>query len=472
MLNVQQGNTYLSSMVWISIGLSAICLVMLVVLLLRKNNSSSDGVASLLKENRQEVMQQLRENRSELNQTISDFRKELTESMGGLSKQQRESLDKLEEKFKTLTDKNDQQLEKVNVKLEEKLAQVSEAQNKSLKEFQGSFDKNVQSFNELQKEKFGQMENQQKDLVSKTEKKLEEMRVTVDEKLQKTLNERLGQSFELVSKQLESVQKGLGEMQTLAQDVGGLKKVLSNVKMRGGIGEVQLSMLLEQILAPEQYEANVKTKKGSNELVEFAIKLPGKDDSGAPVWLPVDAKFPQDMYAKLQEAYDSGDATAIEREGKALENTVKIMAKDIRDKYLDPPNTTDFAIMFLPFENIYAEIIRRAGFVDTLVRDYKIVITGPTTFAAILNSLQMGFRTLAIQKRSGEVWEVLKAVKTEFGNFSTVLQKAQKNILDANEEIEKLVTTRTNKINLRLKNIETLNPDEAKKVIGEGDAES
>ncbi len=469
-------------MEWISIILSVLCLLALVVLLVRKNNSSTEGIASLLKDNRQEVMQQLKENRTELNQTIGEFRKELTESMGGLSKQQRESLDKLEEKFKTLTDKNDAQLEKVNTKLEEKLADVTnqtrsenkllkESQEKSLKEFQGSFDKNVQSFNDLQREKFAQMENQQKEMVQLTEKKLEEMRVTVDEKLQKTLNERISQSFEQVSKHLENVQKGLGEMQTLAQDVGGLKKVLSNVKMRGGIGEVQLAMLLEQILAPEQYEANVKTKKGSSELVEFAIKLPGKEEDGSQVWLPVDAKFPQDMYAKLQEAYDVGDVAIIEREGKALENTVRVMAKDIRDKYLDPPGTTDFAIMFLPFEGIYAEIIRRSGFVDMLMRDYKVVITGPTTFAAILNSLQMGFRTLAIQKRSGEVWEVLKAVKTEFGNFSTVLQKAQKNIQDANDEIEKLVTTRTRKIQLRLQDVEKLSNEDATKVIGASEPE-
>jgi DNA recombination protein RmuC len=239
--------------------------------------------------------------------------------------------------------------------------------------------------------------------------------------------------------------------------------------MRGGIGEVQLAMLLEQVLAPEQYAANVKTKKGSGDVVEFAIKLPGKEEDGSQVWLPVDAKFPQDMYAKLQEAYDVGDLAVIEREGKALENTVKMMAKDIRDKYLDPPATTDFAIMFLPFEGIYAEIIRRSGFVDMLMREYKVVITGPTTFAAILSSLQMGFRTLAIQKRSSEVWEVLKAVKTEFGNFSTVLQKAQKNIQDANDEIEKLVTTRTRKIQLRLQDVEKLNVEDAKKVIGESE---
>lgn len=458
-------------------------ILVLVILLNRKTTANgSDGVTELLRENRQEIMTQLKDNRQELTSAIGEFRKELSDSFKGMSQQQRESLDKLEQKFQTLTEKNDAQLEKVNLKLEEKLAQVSEqtrtenrslkeSQEKSLKEFQDRFDKNVQSFNDLQREKFGQMENSQKEMVQKTEQKLEEMRLTVDEKLQKTLNERISQSFEQVSKHLENVQKGLGEMQTLAQDVGGLKKVLSNVKMRGGIGEVQLAMLLEQILAPEQYEANVKTKKGSNDLVEFAIKLPGKEEDGSQVWLPVDAKFPQDMYAKLQEAYDLGDVSVIEREGKALENTVRIMAKDIRDKYLDPPATTDFAIMFLPFEGIYAEIIRRSGFVDMLMRDYKVVITGPTTFAAILNSLQMGFRTLAIQKRSGEVWEVLKAVKTEFGNFSTVLQKAQKNIQDANDEIEKLVTTRTRKIQLRLQDVEKLSSDDAKKVIGESDPE-
>jgi DNA recombination protein RmuC len=458
-------------------------IVILVVILTRKSTSgNTDGVGELLRDNRHEIMAQLKDNRQELNSAIGEFRKELSDSFKGMSQQQRESLEKLEEKFKVLTDKNDAQLEKVNQKLEEKLAQVSEqtktenrslkeSQEKSLKEFQGSFDKNVQSFNELQREKFAQMENQQKEMVQKTEQKLEEMRVTVDEKLQKTLNERISQSFEQVSKHLENVQKGLGEMQTLAQDVGGLKKVLSNVKMRGGIGEVQLAMLLEQVLAPEQYEANVKTKKGSADLVEFAIKLPGKEEDGSQVWLPVDAKFPQDMYAKLQEAYDVGDVAIIEKEGKALENTVKQMAKDIRDKYLDPPATTDFAIMFLPFEGIYAEIIRRSGFVDMLMRDYKVVITGPTTFAAILNSLQMGFRTLAIQKRSGEVWEVLKAVKTEFGNFSTVLQKAQKNIQDANDEIEKLVTTRTRKIQLRLQDVEKLSTEDATKVIGESEPE-
>lgn len=452
-------------------------IIILVILLTRKPSAgNADGVGELLRENRQEIMAQLKDNRQELTSAIGEFRKELSESFKGMSQQQRESLDKLEQKFNSLTEKNDAQLEKVNQKLEEKLAQVSEqtktenrslkeSQEKSLKEFQAGFDKNVQSFNDLQREKFGQMENQQKEMVQKTEQKLEEMRATVDEKLQKTLNERLGQSFELVSKQLESVQKGLGEMQTLAQDVGGLKKVLSNVKMRGGIGEVQLAMLLEEILAPEQYEANVKTKKGSGDNVEFAIKLPGQRDDGQPMWLPVDAKFPQDMFSKLQEAYDIGDPAVIEREGKGLENTVKLMAKNIRDKYLDPPDTTDFGIMFLPMENIYAEVVRRSGFVEMLRRDYKVVVTGPTTFAVILHSLQTGFRTLAIQKRSVEVWEVLKAVKMEFGKFSDTLRNAQSKLMAANEEIEALVTTRTKKIQLRLKNVETLTPEDSTKLL-------
>ncbi|MEI9956852.1 MAG: DNA recombination protein RmuC [Ferruginibacter sp.] len=277
----------------------------------------------------------------------------------------------------------------------------------SFKEFQEVFSKNVDSFNNLQREKFAQLDEKQGKLLESTEKKLEEMRATVDEKLQKTLNERLGQSFELVGKQLESVQKGLGEMQTLAQDVGGLKKVLSNVRMRGGFGEVQLSLLLEQILAPEQYESNVKTKNSSADTVEFAIKLPGKDDSNSIVWIPIDAKFPKDVYEQLQAAYELGDIGQVELAQKNLESTIKKMAKDISDKYIDPPNTTDFAIMFLPFEGIYAEVVRKASLLEELQRTYKVVVTGPTTLAAILNSLQMGFRTLVIQKRSSEVWKIL-----------------------------------------------------------------
>jgi DNA recombination protein RmuC len=238
------------------------------------------------------------------------------------------------------------------------------------------------------KNKFTDLTEGQSKLVQQTEKKLEQMRETVDEKLQKTLNERLGQSFEAVGKQLEAVQLGLGEMKTLAGDVGGLKKVLSNVKMRGGIGEVQLAMLLEQILAPEQYAANVKTKQNSADIVEFAIKLPGRDDNNKQVWLPIDAKFPKDVYEQLQTAYDASDLPEIEAAQKNLEQTIKKMAKDISDKYLDPPNTTDFAILFLPFEGIYAEVVRKASLLEDLQRNYKIIVTGPSTLAAILNSLE------------------------------------------------------------------------------------
>jgi DNA recombination protein RmuC len=293
-------------------------------------------------------------------------------------------------------------------------------------------------------------------MVESTEKKLEEMRVTVDEKLQKTLTERLGQSFEMVGKQLESVQKGLGEMQVLAQDVGGLKKVLSNVKMRGGIGEVQLAMLLEQVLAPEQYVANIKTKHDSSDAVEFAIKFPGRDEDNSVVYLPVDAKFPKDIYEQLQDAYDSVDPVRIEIASRNMENVIKKMARDIRDKYIDPPYTTDFAIMFLPFEGIYAEVIRKSSLLDLLQREYKVIVTGPTTLAAILNSLQMGFRTLALQKRSSEVWRILGAVKTEFEKFGGLMEKAQKNLHTASSQIDELLGTRTRAINRRLRDIKAL----------------
>jgi DNA recombination protein RmuC len=307
------------------------------------------------------------------------------------------------------------------------------------------------------KNKFTDLTDGQSKLIEQTEKKLEQMRETVDEKLQKTLNERLGQSFEAVGKQLEAVQLGLGEMKTLANDVGGLKKVLSNVKMRGGIGEVQLAMLLEQILAPEQYAANVKTKQNSADIVEFAIKLPGRDDSNKQVWLPIDAKFPKDVYEQLQTAYDTSDIAQIEVAQKNLEQTIKKMAKDISDKYLDPPNTTDFGILFLPFEGIYAEVVRKASLLEDLQRNYKIVVTGPSTLAAILNSLQMGFKTLAIQKRSGEVWKVLGNVKTEFEKFGGLIEKAQGNIQNGLKQLDEVVGVRTRAIQRQLRDVEVLN---------------
>lgn len=298
-------------------------------------------------------------------------------------------------------------------------------------------------------------------------KKLEEMRAMVSEKLEKTLEDRIGQSFRLVSERLEQVYKGLGEMQTLAAGVGDLRKVLSNVKTRGVLGEVQLGAILEEILAPEQYRANVATKRGSSCVVEFAVKLPGDDDTA--VYLPVDAKFPADAYTQLVDAYDAGDAAAIEAAGTALDRRIRLFAKEIRDKYIDPPYTTDFAVMFLPFEGLYAEVARR-GLFEVLQRDYRITVAGPTTMAAFLNSLQMGFRTLAIQKRSSEVWEVLGAVKTEFSKFGGVLAAAQQKLTQANSELDKLVGVRTRQIQRRLSSVASLSEDKSSRIMSEADA--
>ncbi len=338
----------------------------------------------------------------------------------------------------------------------ETLKNITTQTNSAIQAFQKSFAESMELFNRLQREKFGELSLRQQELLQNTEKKLEEMRATVDEKLQKTLHERIGQSFELVSKQLENVQKGLGEMQTLAQDVGGLKRVLSNVKIRGTIGEVQLSMLLEQILAPDQYDVNVKTKPGSDKLVEFAVKLPGREEGDESVYLPIDAKFPKDVYEQLLDAYESGDLQRVETTSRVLEQTIRGMAKDIRDKYLAPPHTTDFGIMFLPFESIYGEVTRRAALLEQLQQEYHVIVTGPTTLAAILNSLQMGFRTLAIQKRSSEVWRILGGVKAEFEKFGGLLEKAQKNLQTANNQLEEVMGKRTRAIQRQLRSVEAL----------------
>lgn len=289
-----------------------------------------------------------------------------------------------------------------------------------------------------------------------SQQQLETIRKTVDEKLQQTLERKLNESFRQVSQQLEQVYKGLGEMQSLASGVGDLKKVLSNVKTRGVLGELQLGAILEQLLTPEQYATNVATKKGSAANVEYAIRLPGND--GAPVWLPIDAKFPLDAYEQVLKAYDTADAAQVESAIKQLKARVKSFANDVQSKYIDPPNTTDFAILFIPVEGLYAELVR-AGMVEELQRDYKVTLAGPTTMSALLNSLQMGFRTLAIQKRSGEVWKVLGAVKTAFENFATVLESTQNRLNQANAELDKLVGVRTRQIQRTLKNVEFLPVD-------------
>ena len=355
--------------------------------------------------------------------------------------------------------------EELSRNMRELRTELNQALSLSTQQMQTTLHRNLMTSNEMQREKFEAMNRQQDILVKSTEKRLDEMRIMVEEKLQKTLNERIGQSFELVRSQLENVQKGLGEMKNLAEDVGGLKKVLGNVKTRGTFGEIQLEALLEQMLSPEQYEANVKTRKNATEFVEFAIKLPGKDNGKDVVYLPIDAKFPKDVYEQYMDAYEEGDTTRIEGTSKQLEITIKRMAKDIHEKYVEPPLTTDFAIMFLPFESIYAEVIRRTALVETLQKDYKIVVTGPTTLGAILNSLQMGFRTLAIQKRTSEVWSVLGAVKTEFGKFGGMLEKVQKNLQNAGDQLEEVMGKRTRAIERKLRQVEALPTEESKKML-------
>ena len=299
---------------------------------------------------------------------------------------------------------------------------------------------------------------------SDNSQKLERMRQTVDEKLHSTLEQRLGESFQRVSEQLERVHAGLGEMQSLASGVGDLKKVLSNIKVRGTWGEVQLDNLLEQILSPGQYDRNVATRPGSAERVEFAIRLPGRDRADTSVWLPIDAKFPLEDYQRLLDAQERVDLAALEDAGRSLENRVRAEAKTIRDKYLEPPHTTDFALLFLPIEGLYAEVIRRPGLFDAIQRDYRVTLTGPTTLTAILNSLQMGFRTLAIEQRSSEVWQVLGAVKTEFGKFGDVLAKTKKKLEEATRTIDQ-AEVRTRAIDRKLRGVEALPAGQARLLL-------
>jgi DNA recombination protein RmuC len=293
------------------------------------------------------------------------------------------------------------------------------------------------------------------ELSKANERKLEQMRETVDEKLQQTLETRLGESFRLVSERLESVHKGLGDMQTLATGVGDLKRVLSNVKTRGVLGEYQLANLLEQILTPDQYGKNIKTSKGSNALVEFAIKMPGKKDTGTEVWLPIDSKFPKDAYDQLQMAYDEAIPEAIELRRNAFIRAIKKSASDVSEKYVDPPGTTNFAILFLPFESLFAEVLREPGLFENIRQQCRVIITGPTTLAALLNSLQVGFHTLAIEKRSAEVWQLLSGVKSEFGKFSGLLQRAQVNIKTGLNQLDEVMGRRTRAIEDKLGRVET-----------------
>ena len=401
----------------IIIVLLVIAVVMLGIVILNQLKKASDNSNS---EEFKRLEQTIRNEQSALRQELTSSTQMSVKNLGDMiaSSQnayaisQSKSLAQLEERLKTFSLTNEQQLDNIRHSVENRLNYIQEDNNK----------------------------------------KLEEMRKTVDERLQQSIEEKMNRSFSLVNERLEQVYKGLGEMQSLAVGVGDLKKVLSNVKTRGILGEIQLSAILSEILSPEQYEENVATKKGSKNVVEFAVKLPSDDDKF--IYLPIDSKFPGDTYAALRDAIDEGYKIKIGLAAKALITRIKSEAKDIHDKYIDPPYTTEFAIMFLPFEGLYSEAVNR-GLVEILQRDYKVNIAGPSTMAALLNSLQMGFKTLAVQKRSAEVWEILGAVKQEFDKFGDVLEATQQRLDQANKELDKLVGVRTRQIQRKLKDVQT-----------------
>ena len=401
----------------IIIVLLVIAVVMLGIVILNQLKKASDNSNS---EEFKRLEQTIRNEQSALRQELTSSTQMSVKNLGDMiaSSQnayaisQSKSLAQLEERLKTFSLTNEQQLDNIRHSVENRLNYIQEDNNK----------------------------------------KLEEMRKTVDERLQQSIEEKMNRSFSLVNERLEQVYKGLGEMQSLAVGVGDLKKVLSNVKTRGILGEIQLSAILSEILSPEQYEENVATKKGSKNVVEFAVKLPSDDDKF--IYLPIDSKFPGDTYAALRDAIDEGDKIKIDLAAKALITRIKSEAKDIHDKYIDPPYTTEFAIMFLPFEGLYSEAVNR-GLVEILQRDYKVNIAGPSTMAALLNSLQMGFKTLAVQKRSAEAWEILGAVKQEFDKFGDVLEATQQRLDQANKELDKLVGVRTRQIQRKLKDVQT-----------------
>ncbi|MDR2962226.1 MAG: DNA recombination protein RmuC [Bacteroidales bacterium] len=422
-----------------------------------------------------------KENRGELNTSFKILGENLTKTVAELSNAQKNQFESYSNRLADLTRVFDEKTQLLAEQLATSAKENRAEQSISLKSFEQTFTQNVKDFNELQRQKFDDLTSKQelklKDIRETIEgklthiqednnKRLEEMRKTVDEKLQESINKRFNESFELISKRLEEVQKGLGEMQTLASDVGGLKKVLTNVKTRGTFGEVQLESILEQIFAASQYETQAAVRVGSAERVDAVIKLPGQTADGRELLLPIDSKFPVEDYQRLYDAYELGESKeSIMAFRKKFEDSVKITAKSIAQKYINVPATTDFAIMFVPSEGIYAEILRNVDVFESLRRDYKITVVGPTNLAAFLSSLHMGFRTLAIQKRTSEVWEILGAVKTEFGKFGDVLEGASRQLQTVANSISK-AETRTRAIERNLRKVEALPEEQSKKVLG------
>lgn len=414
---------------WGPLILSLVSVILLLLVLSRIKGNDDVNIESVVREEFRSSRAESAEHSRSLREEVSKSNKGSSDSMiktiGEMQKVQQESIDKVEKRVVGLIASNENRLDKLR-----------ETLDKQIKELQKS-----------------------------NEKKLEEMRQTVDEKLQSTLEKRLGESFKMVGERLEAVHRGLGEMQELATGVGDLKRVLTNVKTRGGWGEVQLGSILEQILTPEQYASNVQPKPGSSATVEFAIKLPGHDDGEGPVWIPIDAKFPREDYERLQDAAEKADKDAVDSALKGLRKQIIKSARDISEKYLSPPQTTDFGIMFLPTEGLYAEVLRLPGLTDLLQTQYRIMVAGPTTFAALLNSLRMGFRTLAIEKQSSEVWRVLGAVKTEFAKFGDVLDKVKRQLNAASNTID-ASTTRTRAMERKLREVEQLPENESIALLG------
>lgn len=432
-------------------------------------DDTTRGLERLERELRTEVGEAARANRGEAGQQMLRFQQTLSSQLTSIATLQNNQIDTFAQQLAKLTESNTQQQEHFRQHLLQQGQQGREEQALSLRRFGDGLQQQLAQMSEANERQLAQvratLEQKLRDIEANNAAKLEEMRRTVDEKLHATLEQRLGESFKLVSDRLEQVHRGLGEMQVLAQGVGDLKRVLTNVKSRGTWGEVQLEMLLEQMLTAEQYAKNVETVRNSGARVEFAIRLPGRDSNGGPVWLPIDAKFPKEQYERLVDAQEHGDVEGVASAGRELEVALRREAQTIAEKYLSPPATTDFAILFLPTEGLYAEVLRRPGLTDLLQRDFRVTVAGPTTLTALLNSLQMGFRTLALEKRSSEVWEVLGAVKTEFGKFGEILAKTRDTLVRAARNIEQ-AEVRTRQMERKLRTVEALPGEMAEQLLG------
>ena len=450
---------------WIVLALLALNLLLLLYLALRRSaDPSSAAIERLERELRDELGRQGQGTRTDL----ATFQQMLLAQGGDVARTQNEQIDSFRTQLAAMQQAVSDALAQASQGLAQQSQGAREAQDAALRRFGDALGEQLRQLSEANDKRLaevrGAVETRLVALQEGNEKKLEQMRATVDEKLHATLEQRLGESFKQVADRLEQVHKGLGEMQTLARDVGALNRVLTNVKTRGVFGEVQLAALLEQVFTPEQYATNVATVPGSAERVEFAIRLPGQRDDGAPLWLPIDAKFPREDYERLLDASERADVAAMEISAKAIETRLRTEARTIRDKYVAPPHTTDFAILFLPTEGLYAEALRRPGLVEALQRDSKVMLAGPTTLLALLNSLQMGFRTLALEKRSAEVWEVLGAVKTEFGKFGDVLAKMRQKLKEAGDTID-AAEVRTRAMARQLRGVESLSDERAAQLL-------